>query len=113
MQKKAYLIHSATKTVSDITIDDYTEISKNIGCEIFTTGTHLPNGDTIYVDDEGLLINPKFFFMVDGCAHPFAGNGVVVGADEEGESVDVKTKIEDIWAMVKFMSPFVAKQYFD
>ena len=45
--------------------------------------TELKNGDSIFVNEEGLLENPRFFFEVEGGHQPFAGNGVVVGGEDE------------------------------
>tara|TARA_R110000822_G_scaffold117943_1_gene250487 strand:- start:76 stop:423 length:348 start_codon:yes stop_codon:yes gene_type:complete len=88
---KAYLINSETKTVTPVDYNgDYKTIYTLIGCELFDivyaqVDEHKLN---IFVDDEGLLNNPQHFFMLDGWAHPLAGNGLVLGdVDEEGETL--------------------------
>jgi len=62
-----------------------------------------PNRDTVYVDDEGLLKPVRYGFTLEG-AHQdfFAGNGVLLGSDRQGETVDAKTPIEDVIRSVGF-----------
>ena len=48
------------------------------------------NGDTLYVDEEGLLKNPKFFFSItERDDQMFAGNGLIVGK-EIGDTSNTK-----------------------
>lgn len=52
----------------------------------------LPNGDTLYVDDEGLLKPNQSYFQLDN-GQPLAGVGVLVGKevpilDDMGEETD-------------------------
>jgi hypothetical protein len=45
------------------------------------------NGDTLYVDEEGMLKPQAYFFGVPSLRpdQPFAGNGVLVGREIEGK----------------------------
>ena len=45
-----------------------------------------PDGDCVYVDDEGLLKNPTHFFMIGGYEGLLAGRGLFLGCDEEGDT---------------------------
>jgi hypothetical protein len=95
---RAILIDAKNKTVSEIQIGkDYKEISKAIHVDLFTAPKIFPNGDTLYVDDEGLINGtPDFFFNSELYPHPLAGSGLILGSDDEGESQDAKTKISDL-----------------
>jgi hypothetical protein len=43
-----------------------------------------PNGDVLFVNDTGLLDpNINYFFSIKDGHQPFAGNGVLVGMEEE------------------------------
>lgn len=65
-------------------------------------GAHrFDNNDIIYVDEEGLFHRKSGAFSFDG-SHPFHGNGLVCGGNDEGGSEDVKTSIEEIRAKVEF-----------
>lgn len=64
---------------------DWREINTLIGSRCFTA-VYLPNGDTMYVDDEGLLGGPTHFIH---CSFGpiLAGRGLILGADDEGDSI--------------------------
>jgi hypothetical protein len=63
-----------------------------------------PNGDYLYVNDEGLINGTRDFFDI-GAHSPFAGNGVLVGpADDEGDDTDVQSTCDQICHSVRFMS---------
>ena len=86
---KAYLINSEARRIDEVEVGDYKDIQNKIGCRIFTVAAYLNDNDALYVDDEGYLnsdVKKGFFY----CQQFFAGNGLLVGADEEGESADVK-----------------------
>jgi len=94
----AYLIDPAERRIKEITIGDgYEEINAAIGSRMMCVGAYLPDGDAIFVDDEGLLSDePKDFFRITESAAPLCGKGVVLGSDREGESVDVKISLEEL-----------------
>ena len=101
---KALLINSKTCSVTQIEIGEhFTEISKAIDCDVFAAPHTLENNDTLYVDDEGLLKNPENFFLLDSYPQPIAGNGLILGCDHEGESIDAKTSLIELANRVKFM----------
>lgn len=86
-----------------------------IGCTTFTVATVLENEDAIYVDDEGILTlssESKFFFF-EGAYQPFIGNGLIVGTDDEGGSVDAKSSVTSIKKKVTFLTLNQARKYFN
>lgn len=95
---RAIFIDARNKTVSEIQLGkDYKEISKKIGCDLFTVATTYDNGDGVFVDDEGLINGTfDFFFCPAIYPHPLAGNGIILGSDREGDSVSAKTAIADL-----------------
>jgi hypothetical protein len=103
---KAILIDTENREVKMIEIEKGIDaIYEQINCDCFTVVT-LENEDAIFVDDEGLLKlneNSKFFF-IEGYHQPLAGNGLILGTDEEGESVNAKSNLEDIKNRVKFLT---------
>jgi hypothetical protein len=60
------------------------------------TIVEIGGGDVIYVDDEGLLKPLDWFFAVKGGHQPFGGCGLVLGSNEEGESVSAKIALHDL-----------------
>lgn len=100
---KAILINAKTKEVKEIEIGkDYKEIYKHLECQYFTIGTYLDKQDAIFVDDEGLMNGTDEFFTFEGAHQPFAGNGLIMGSDDEGESTDCKIQIDEVKNKVAF-----------
>lgn len=112
--KKAILIDSKNQTVTETEIGDYKDIYAKIGngCTLFAIPVEFENGDALYVDDEGLLHEKvEGCFMLEGWAIPIVGNAIIWGTDEEGDSQDCKTTVDDIKAQIKFFDNVVAENY--
>lgn len=112
----AILIDVVNKSISQVTINHYKEIYNVIGngCNTFDCPYQFDNGDTLYVDDEGLLHeNVHGCFMFDGWRIPCVGNAIILGTNDEGESIDCKSTIEEIKNKIKFFSKEIALSYRD
>jgi hypothetical protein len=86
-----------------------------ISCAHFWRGS----GDVLYMDDDGLLKEPKYFFrLTDYGAQPLAGNGIVVGeeiTDDDGDWVgyaDIKMKIGWLRQRIQFLTKEQAVAWF-
>jgi hypothetical protein len=63
----------------------------------------------VFVDDEGLVNGQhQHFFVVDGYPQPLAGKGLVLGVDQEGDSVTPSVSLEQMRKMVTFVFPISA-----
>ena len=106
--KRAIKIDAYERTVTEVQIseEDYKEIPRAIGCDLFCVGTYLPNGDALMVDDEGWLREEatKGFSLRGFGEGIFAGNGLIVGSDDEGGTDDVKTELIDLNLKIGFMA---------
>ena len=107
---KAVLINSKNNTVELIEVLDPNNNSvleewyKLCECTYVTTFYlyHLKSDMMFVVDDEGLLSDPKDFFILPEC-NPVAGNAVVYGIDfETGETIDWSVDLEWFRNEVKF-----------
>ena len=78
---------------------DYRDIYKLIGCDTFTTVT-LENGDSIFVDDDGMYTQTHVFNLKE-FHQPLFGNGLVLGCDEEGESISPKLTYTEVANMIE------------
>lgn len=104
---KALLIDPATKTVTEIEIEKGIKaIQKAIGneCTTFSCPITLDNEDTFYADDEGLFHDITGGTMMKNWSYPIVGKIVVLGTNDKGESVDVKTKAEDLAKLIIWQS---------
>ena len=91
--------------VSEDFRDIYRKLSNPLGPKVdcFCIGMNWSNGDTLYVDDEGLLKKGMRLFEIgrlDG--QPLAGNGLILGSDAEGNSIDAKSLLVEIETTVSF-----------
>ena len=104
---KAILIDSINKEVKEVEIGKgIDEMYKFLNCECFTIASYLPKNDAIFVDDEGLMNGTDVFFTYEGAHQPFAGNGLIMGCDDEGESVDCKISFTEVKDKVKFYTRY-------
>lgn len=103
---QAFLINPADKAVTSVELPDTGDklpaICKHLRCDTFDA-VSLPNGDCIYVDDEGLLKPMQHFFAVRGSAQPYAGRGLVVGTDARGRSIAPAVTLPELTAHLRFI----------
>jgi hypothetical protein len=100
---RAILINPFAKTVSEVEFDgNWRSISAWLDCEIFTI-IRLARYETLFIDDEGLLTDkPQAFFAWQGYPQPLAGRGLILGEDDEGETVATDLTIDEVRARVTF-----------
>jgi hypothetical protein len=94
-----------TKIESETPELDLHETYKLLDVNLITS-VGLPNGDVIYVDDEGLLMNDlskQGFFQYEGHPEPLAGKGLIVGSDGKGGNASAKTTLDEAVAKTKWM----------
>lgn len=103
----AYLIDVRRMEVQTVELSgDYREIYPLIGCETFTCVQINDKNDVIYVDDEGLLkdLKTQSFFMFKGYPQPLAGNGLILGTDDEGGSKSPEISMMEVIKSVSYMT---------
>jgi len=77
-----------------------------VACDIKVETAKSLKYDTLYVDDEGLIKEDFIgaFTFEDYPYQELYGHGLIVGLDDNGESVDCASTIEEIKAKVNFIS---------
>lgn len=86
----AMLINPHTRSIHAISMHETNQLAQlyqHIQCHL-VTATDLANGDTAWLDDEGLFVPDQTFFMLPGLyEEPLAGICVITGArwDEQGD----------------------------
>lgn len=107
---KAILIDPFTETVSNVTlVDAKLQTLRNlIECEIITMAG-LADGVDMILDDEGLLkdSSSQAYFKFGISSQPFAGKALVVGTDDEGDTVSLPESVttEKVFERVIFFKP--------
>ena len=106
---RAILIDPEKRSVTEIDMPEgnrssVDEMNKLIGSDVFCCGHRFSNEDTIYCDDEGLLKEEQpAMFRIGLRGGIIPGKGLVMGSDEEGNSVDAKTQIEDLFGKLRWL----------
>lgn len=86
---KAFVINSEERTIEEVEYSgDYRDIYRLGDFDHFEVAGFNSHGDGVYVDGDGLFKVGQYFFSVRGYPQPLAGNGVVLGCNEEGETVE-------------------------
>ena len=111
MDKKIYRavkIDAYNNYIDEVWIStNHNDINEHIGSELFCLGIYLNEDeedlDALMVDDEGWLRSEDVTrgFVFDG--RVFAGNGLVVGADDEGDTDHAMASVKKIKKRVQFM----------
>ncbi len=87
----AYHIDSLARTIVEVTYQTLADMQAYVGGSI-ESAWRWPNGDTLYVDEDGLSKPGKgFFWLADRTDQPLVGNALVVGAetmDRHGHYID-------------------------
>lgn len=93
--KKAILINAKTNSVTLVEVGEYTDIYKHCGYDTFTC-VGLAKGETVYVDDEGLINGTAFGFTIEGYDGPLMGNGLILGSTSNGDSKDTAFSVHEV-----------------
>lgn len=100
---RAILIDPVTKTVSAVTTDGkLASIYALLGCKTIEGVRVSTKGDTMYVDEEGLLHEEQqpFFAFLGRETTPFCGRGLILGVDREGDSAATTLDVATVYSQV-------------
>ena len=111
---KAYLINPFAQSITEVEYSgDFNQIYQFLNCDLFTVVEINEFGDSVFVDDEGLISGkPQEFFLVSGYPQPLAGMGLVLGCNQEGESTEPSITLEQLKAQVDWIPPFMLRAYY-
>ncbi len=104
---KALFIDPIDQTIRTLSYDgDYKSIYRILDCRTFECVYPFNNEDTVFIDEEGLLKESNFAFDILGSNElwnrTYLGSAMILGADDEGESIECKSKLDDIKSIIKF-----------
>ena len=103
---KAILIDPFDESVSEVDYNgDYKEIYNLTDCDSFDV-VSLDDINDIYVDDAGLLKNPTRYFRIFSYTtmriSTLAGKGLILGHDDEGESIATTLDVTSMRKLYSF-----------
>jgi hypothetical protein len=102
---RAILIDPFAKTVTEAEYEgDYHQVYSLIHADTFTVVQLDDEGDALFLDDEGLLKEGQEFFAIGNYPSPLAGRGLILGTDDEGESVATRISLDVVRAAVHWLS---------
>lgn len=102
---KAFLIDTPNKQIVEVEWDgDYKSIYPLIRAELYTAVRINRHGDSIFIDDEGLINgNPHGWFVHKDYPQPLRGYGLVLGLDlHTGDSIEPQVTLDELRAATTF-----------
>tara|TARA_R100000781_G_C4062484_1_gene121521 strand:+ start:693 stop:1049 length:357 start_codon:yes stop_codon:yes gene_type:complete len=111
---RSILINPINETIKEVWYDKNKELSRlewikdNLSVRTISGIRLDDNGNYLYVDDEGMLLNMNYFFRYtnnDFYVEPvlLAGKGLVVSTDEEGNDIESELTIGDLKPKIEFL----------
>jgi hypothetical protein len=109
---RAIIINAQDRTITETEIDGSLQSLQHIvGGMIEAVTCGLPEGHHCYVDEEGLLDDPRHFFMFDGGHQPLAGNGVILAETDDGDEAPCTLRLDWVKERVTFMDLDAVRQW--
>ena len=97
---KSILINPFDQTIKEaVYTGDFREIYSLIDCTTFDV-VRLSDADDLYVDDEGLLKDNRYFSW---SGRNFAGKALLLSHDDEGNSTATNFSLQDVKDMVEWL----------
>jgi hypothetical protein len=101
---RAIVINSEDRTITETEIDGSLEsLQRVVGGMIESVTQGLDGTHHCYVNEEGLLDDPRHFFMFRGGHQPLAGNGVILALTGDGEEAPCTLPLAWVAERVRFM----------
>lgn len=103
---KTFVIDPEERTITEATYEgDIEEIYELGDFDRFAVAEFNLQGDAAYVDDEGLFKVDPHFFVINGYPQPLAGKGIVLGCNEDGETVEPSVTLDWLKENVVWYTP--------
>jgi hypothetical protein len=94
------LINPFDQTIKKVEYEgDFREIYDLIDCNTFDV-VMLCDADDLYVDDEGLLKDNRYFSW---SGRIFAGKGLILGHNEEGETTSTSYDLQEVVDRIEWL----------
>ena len=99
---KAILINPFNQTITEVEYSgNFKEIYKLIDCSTFDC-INIDDNNTLFVDDEGLLQQNRYFYWKDYTN--LAGKALIIGVDyQTGEDCETSWSLQEVENMVEWL----------
>nr|WP_200994520.1 DUF3846 domain-containing protein [Rhizobium rhizogenes]QCL09859.1 hypothetical protein pC5.8b_369 [Rhizobium rhizogenes] len=104
---KSHLLNAAAGTIRTMTLpanDQLKHVYELIGCSTVDVA-RIDDSHVVYVDENGLVGGLSCVTDLKGHPSPLAGNLLIVGDHENGETTSVSASIEDVAAWFTIVRP--------
>jgi hypothetical protein len=105
---KGILIDPFEQTVTEVEIKDYDykKIYPLIGADMFQA-VGLDEVNAAFIDEEGLFKPIQKFFMIKDYPHPIANKALVLGSNEDGDTVSTTLNLNEVKDLITFRPDLV------
>lgn len=102
---KAILINVKNKEIKEVEHDNTLKsIYEHVECKTFDV-VRIDDINSIFVDDDGLVNSDLYFrYFANSSSATLAGNGLILGVDDEGESISPTISVEEVKDSVHFLN---------
>lgn len=102
---RAIIINAKDRTVSESDIDgSLKSLQQIVGDLIEAVYQGLEENHHCYVNEEGLLDNPQYFFMFKDGHQPLSGNGIILSSTDDGGEAPCTLSLDWVKERVTFMN---------
>jgi len=102
---RAILIDPVARTMTEVDYDgDYKSIYRLIDVDMFEV-MQISDIESVFIDEEGLLKEPAptHYFKIGDDGHPLSGKGLVLGVNDEGDSIATQLTIDELSTIIQFV----------
>ena len=101
---RAIIVNSKDRSITETDIDGSLKTLQHIvGGLIEPVSQGLDDNHHCYVNEEGLLNDPQYFFMFRDGHQPLAGNGVILSSTDDGFEAPCALSLDWVKERVTFM----------
>ena len=109
---RAIIVNSKDRTIIETEIDGSLKtLQQIVGGLIEAVYQGLDDNHHCYVNEEGLLDDPQYFFMFTDGQQPLAGQGVILSSTDEGGEAPCTLSTDWVKQCVTFMDLEAARQW--
>ncbi|THK36485.1 DUF3846 domain-containing protein [Ensifer sp. MPMI2T] len=104
---KAYLVEPLNGTIRVVSIPEENRLAiirSLIGCDLIDI-VRMDDRLAVVVDDNGLNETLPCLTRFDGYPSPLAGNLLIIGTDENGDTIDIAAGIDEIAGRLTIVRP--------